>query len=141
MVKRYSGKGACRGRTVFLNVNSSHQECKHFQRLAGFFYLEKKSCNMEHISLNDRPGGHKAFTVEKNGEQLGEMVVDITEDTLTVHHTEVNPDQEGKGLAGQMLSAMTDYARKHALKVIPLCPYVHAQFKRHPEQYEDIWKK
>lgn len=96
---------------------------------------------MEHISLLDTPGGHKAFTLEKNGEHLGEMVVDISEDTLTVHHTEVDPAQEGKGYAAQMLAAMTDYARKHALKVVPHCQYVHAQFKRHPEQYDDIWKR
>ena len=100
-----------------------------------------KSCNMDNITLKDRKDGHKAFTIEQDGEQLGEMVVDITSDKLTVHHTEVNPDQEGKGLAGQMLTAMTDYARKFGLKVVPLCQYVHGQFKRHPEQYQDIWEK
>lgn len=36
---------------------------------------------------------------------------------------------------------MSDYAREHELKVIPLCFYVYAQFKRHPEQYAGIWKK
>ena len=36
---------------------------------------------------------------------------------------------------------MVDYARKHDLKVIPLCPYVHAQFKRHPDEYADVWNK
>jgi predicted GNAT family acetyltransferase len=36
---------------------------------------------------------------------------------------------------------MVDHARKNGLKVIALCPFVHAQFKRHPEQYEDIWNK
>ncbi|HEU4902844.1 MAG TPA: N-acetyltransferase [Flavisolibacter sp.] len=35
---------------------------------------------------------------------------------------------------------MVDYARKNGLKVIPLCPYVHAQFKRHPADYADVWK-
>jgi hypothetical protein len=34
---------------------------------------------------------------------------------------------------------MVDYARKNKLKVIPLCPYVHAQFKRHPKEYADVW--
>jgi uncharacterized protein len=36
---------------------------------------------------------------------------------------------------------MVDYAREHKLKVIPLCPYVNAQFRRHPDQYQDVWNK
>jgi hypothetical protein len=39
-----------------------------------------------------------------------------------------------------MLQAMVDHARKNGLKVIPLCPYVHAQFKRHPQEYSDLWQ-
>ncbi|HET8752851.1 MAG TPA: N-acetyltransferase, partial [Salinimicrobium sp.] len=33
------------------------------------------------------------------------------------------------------------YARNNDLKVIPLCPYVYAQFKKHPDEFSDIWKK
>jgi uncharacterized protein len=40
-----------------------------------------------------------------------------------------------------LLSTMVDYAREHKLKVIALCPYVHAQFERHPDKYSDIWNK
>jgi uncharacterized protein len=36
---------------------------------------------------------------------------------------------------------MTNYARSHRLQVIPLCPYVHAQFKRHPDEYADLWRE
>jgi predicted GNAT family acetyltransferase len=38
-----------------------------------------------------------------------------------------------------MLNAMVDYARRNEMQVTPLCPYVHAQFKRHPEEYRDVW--
>jgi uncharacterized protein len=40
-----------------------------------------------------------------------------------------------------LLTAMVDYAKGHQLKVVPLCSFVHAQFKRHPDMYEDVWKK
>jgi predicted GNAT family acetyltransferase len=53
----------------------------------------------------------------------------------------VSPKAEGKGFAKMLLEAMVDYVRKHDMKVIPLCPYVHLQFRRHPEQYADIWLK
>jgi hypothetical protein len=72
---------------------------------------------------------------------LAEMEVSVSDSNVTVYHTEVVPKAEGKGLAKKLLAAMSGYARKNGLKVIPLCPYVHAQFKRHPEEYADIWNK
>ena len=59
---------------------------------------------------------------------------------LTVYHTEVFPAGEGKGIGKKLLEHMVEYARKNNLMVIALCPYVFAQFKRHPELYADIWK-
>jgi len=91
------------------------------------------------LKLDDNSKG--AFLVMEGDEQLGEMVVSIAGQNLTVHHTEVSPKGEGKGLAKEMLAAMVDYARERSLKVIPFCPFVHAQFKRHPELYTDIWNK
>jgi predicted GNAT family acetyltransferase len=36
---------------------------------------------------------------------------------------------------------MVGYARERKLKIIPLCPYVQAQFKRHPDTYADVWNQ
>lgn len=85
--------------------------------------------------------GRGAFLLNENGEKLAEMVVAIDEEFLFVYHTEVNPNQEGKGLAKILLNSMVAYARAHHIKVVPLCPYVHAHFKRHPQEFEDIWHK
>jgi predicted GNAT family acetyltransferase len=85
--------------------------------------------------------GRGAFQLIENNEKLGEMVVAVESGRLIVYHTEVNPKEEGKGLAKILLNAMVSYARANQLKVIPLCPYVHAQFKRHPNEFEDIWEK
>jgi len=54
-------------------------------------------------------------------------------------HTEVDPAHEGKGIAHQLLDAMVAYARENKLQVVPLCPFVLAQFRRHPELYADLW--
>jgi len=91
------------------------------------------------LVLNDQQQG--AFYMMEGSEQLGEMVIRITGPNLTVYHTEVNPKAEGKGYAKKMLDAMVDHARTNHLQVIPLCPYVHAQFKRYPEAYADICSK
>jgi predicted GNAT family acetyltransferase len=96
---------------------------------------------MEEIKLKLNEKGHGVFYIMDEGEQLGEMVVSVADSKLTVHHTEVLEKAEGKGFAKKLLNAMVDYARKNKLKVIPLCAYVHAQFKRHPEEYVDVWNK
>jgi predicted GNAT family acetyltransferase len=90
------------------------------------------------LQLNEQKKG--AFIIKDGDQQLGEMVVSISGKNLTVYHTEVVPEAEGKGLAKKMLQEMVDYARKNGLKVIPLCPYVHAQFRRHPDEYADLWQ-
>ena len=94
---------------------------------------------MNEIKLNLNEKGHGAFFIMDGEKQLGEMVVGISAGNLTVYHTEVATSVEGKGFAKKLLIAMVDYARKNGLKVIPLCPYVHAQFKRHPQEYADLW--
>ncbi|RRB10447.1 N-acetyltransferase [Larkinella knui] len=82
-----------------------------------------------------------ALYLYEEGVKIGEMVVNIADGKLTVYHTEVVPEAEGHGYAKQLLDAMVTYARENNLKVVPLCPYVHAQFKRHPNDYADIWNK
>ncbi|MDP4245361.1 MAG: GNAT family N-acetyltransferase, partial [Bacteroidota bacterium] len=70
---------------------------------------------------------------------VGSMVVLISGDTLKAIHTEVDPAHEGKGIARQLLDAMVAHARENKLRVVPICPYVLAQFRRHPERYADLW--
>ena len=85
--------------------------------------------------------GEGGFCIREGDDQLGEIAISISGNSLTVYHTEGSPKAEGKGLGKVLLAAMADHARKNDLKVTPLCPYVHAQFKRHPEEYADIWNK
>ena len=91
------------------------------------------------LKLDEKGFGH--FYIMEDNEQLGEMEVSISGSTLTVYHTEVAEKAEGKGYAKALLQEMVGFARSNNLKVIPLCPYVHAQFRRRPEEYADIWQK
>jgi len=70
---------------------------------------------------------------------IGEMAVGISGNDLTVYHTEVKPEASGKGYSKLLLEAMVAYARQNKFTVIPICPFVHAQFKRHRELYSDVW--
>ena len=95
--------------------------------------------NTVKLTLNEKGKG-KFYITEGTG-QIGEMVISISGNDLTAHHTEVDPKYEGKGFAKELLKAMVAHARENELKVIPLCPYVLAQFKRNAEEYQDVWKK
>jgi predicted GNAT family acetyltransferase len=96
---------------------------------------------MNDITLKLDSDGKGSFFIDQEGERLAEMVISIADNNLTVYHTEVSGKLKGQGVATQLLSTMVAYAREHQLKVIALCPYVAAQFRRHPEEYKDIWNQ
>ena len=48
-------------------------------------------------------------------------------------HTEVPPQDEGKGLATQLVRAALDDTRQRGLKIVPVCSFVVAFVRRHPE--------
>ncbi len=85
--------------------------------------------------------GKGAFFVEEDGKRVAEMVISISGSNLTVYHTEVSESLKGKGVSTQLLETMVKYVRDNNLKVIPLCPYVNVQFRRHGDKYDDIWNK
>jgi len=71
----------------------------------------------------------------------GKMDIAVANGKLTVFHTEVSPEFEGRGFAKLLLDQLVSYARENGLKIVPLCPYVNVQFKRHPQEYSDLWFK
>jgi predicted GNAT family acetyltransferase len=85
--------------------------------------------------------GQQAFILEENNERIAEMVFAVSEKEMIVYHTEVSEQLEGQGIGKKLIEVMAEYAQEKNLKVVPLCPYVLAQFKKYPEQYKAIWKK
>jgi len=96
---------------------------------------------MDHVAIRVEENGYGAFYIMEGADEIAKMEVAVAGHDLTAYHTYVVSHKEGQGLAKILLDTMISYARKNGLKVIPLCPYVHAQFKRHPEEYADVWKK
>lgn len=54
-------------------------------------------------------------------------------DRMIVHHTEVPPALEGRGIAGRLVEAVFAHAAAQGLKIVPACGYVRAWARRHPE--------
>ncbi|KQT33052.1 acetyltransferase [Chryseobacterium sp. Leaf405] len=90
------------------------------------------------VILGNARGEIQLFSDDK---KAGKMDISVIKDKLTVYHTEVDEEYAGKGFAKILLEKLVSYARENDLKIVPLCPYVHAQFKRNPEEYKDVWFK
>lgn len=88
------------------------------------------------LELNDQ--GKGAFRLYEGEKAFGELAVEITGDRMIAQHTEIDPKSQGKGYGKMLFEAMAEHARQHNLKVKAYCPYIHAQFKRHKEEYADI---
>lgn len=52
-------------------------------------------------------------------------------------HTEVDEAVEGTGVGSQLVRGALDDIRARGLRVVPLCPFVAAYLRRHPE-YGDL---
>ncbi len=54
-------------------------------------------------------------------------------DVLVLHHTAVPPVWQGHGVAARLVQAALAWARGQGLRVRPVCSYVAAYMRRHPE--------
>jgi len=57
----------------------------------------------------------------------------LRDGVMFMTHTEVAPELEGQGIASELVRAALAHPREHDLKVRPLCSYVQAYVRRHPE--------
>lgn len=57
-------------------------------------------------------------------------------DTIVMTHVGVHPAHRGQGVAGKVTRVALEYAKEKSLRVIPMCSYVGAYIRRHPEYIE-----
>ncbi len=62
---------------------------------------------------------------------------DLTDQVLTLIHTEVTSVLQGQGVAGQLVAFAVTYARHFNFKVVPMCSYAAGQFDKKAE-YRDV---
>jgi predicted GNAT family acetyltransferase len=79
---------------------------------------------------NDEPAGRFVVRVDGHTSQLQYRQ---SGEKLVLVHTEVAPELEGRGVGGRLARAALEHARAHHLRVVPLCPFVAAYIRRHPE--------
>jgi predicted GNAT family acetyltransferase len=89
------------------------------------------------FKIDDRQRG--SFFIEEGGNQIAELDFELEGNVMNAYHTGVRKEYEGQGIAGKLFDALIVYAREHGYKIIPTCSYILAKFRRHPEDFEDIW--
>ena len=80
--------------------------------------------------------GAARFTVTVDGVEA-ETVYQRDGDRVTILHTGVPDAIAGRGIAGELIHAVFEWARADGLKIRPACSYSAAWLLKHPE-YEDL---
>lgn len=63
----------------------------------------------------------------------------VGEHQIIIDHTGVPDAFRGQGIGARLVARGVEDARKAGRKIIPLCPFAAAQFRRHPE-WADVLK-
>lgn len=72
----------------------------------------------------------------ETGSLLAEVTfpyTDETQSTVEVDHTFVDTSLRGQGIAGKLMSELTDELVKRGLRAVPTCSYAVSWFEKHPE--------
>lgn len=86
-------------------------------------------------TIDHRPGQGR-FVATIDGAEAGECVYRRDGARMQIVHTEVDPALQGRGIAAALVDAAVAHAREQRWQVVPLCSYVRAWLRRHPEAAE-----
>jgi len=89
------------------------------------------SVNLDDVIVTHNQAAER-FETELEG-QLGVVAYQRRNDTLVFTHTEVPRQFQGLGVAGKLAHTALEYARNNHLTIVPLCSYMVAYVRRHPE--------
>ncbi|MFF9349192.1 GNAT family N-acetyltransferase [Streptomyces sp. NPDC014734] len=83
---------------------------------------------------DDRANGDlRAYEDGETAGTVAYFVMDGEPAALVAVHTVVEPDHEGRGIAGALVREFYAMADREGVPVVPLCPYAAAWAQRHPD--------
>ena len=87
----------------------------------------------EFVHVADR----SRFEIALDGAVIGKSYYREEDGRRVFTHTEVDPEYQGQGLAGQLIKVALDDTREAGLRIVPQCPAVARYVSKHPE-YDQI---
>jgi predicted GNAT family acetyltransferase len=88
--------------------------------------------NREYV-VRDNPEELR-YEILRGDELVGEIRYRIEPGAIVLVHTDVAPSAEGQGIGSRLVAGALDDIRSRGLRVVPVCPFVTAYLRRHPEQ-------
>ena len=73
------------------------------------------------------------YELLEDGELVGGIWYRTAPGLIALVHTEIEPSAEGRGLGSRLVSGALDDIQARGLRVAPVCPFVLAYLRRHPE--------
>jgi predicted GNAT family acetyltransferase len=64
---------------------------------------------------------------------IGRLAYETRGDTLILTHTEVDHAWEGRGFGSRLVAGVLEDVTRRGLRVVPVCWFVAAYIRRHPE--------
>lgn len=92
------------------------------------------------MEIAQEDNGEKGrFFIELNGSKVAEMTYSYAGNSkIIIDHTEVDETLKGQGIGYKLVAASVKFLREKKLKVIPLCPFASAVFKKKATEYSDV---
>jgi uncharacterized protein len=78
------------------------------------------------------------YELMRDGEVLGFVRYRREPGAVALVHTDVDPALEGQGLGSVLVKGALDDLRRRGLRVVPVCPFVRAYLRRHPEDADGV---
>lgn len=97
---------------------------------------DKPKDDAPNVKVRDDPE-NRQFTVEVDGRPAGKAEYRLRGETFLFIHTEVDPEFQGLGVANTLARWALDEVRRQGRNLVPLCPFIAAYIKRHPE-YDEL---
>jgi predicted GNAT family acetyltransferase len=87
---------------------------------------------MSDVTVRDNPAELR-YEAREGDRLLGEIRYRTEPGLVVLVHTDVASSAEGSGVGSALVAGALDDIRSRGLRVVPLCPFVAAYIRRHPE--------
>lgn len=93
--------------------------------------------DLDALTVHHNPE-EKRFEI-RVGKQLAFVEYLLAGSNIVYTHTEVPEAFEGQGVGNKLAKFVLDYAVEKGYKIQPLCPFIAAYVRRHPEYHPHVW--